>query len=321
MVGLYDDFAFDGSDFNAFLAQDQYLAGSSPEDLHGRSVTEPHFPPSIHALKGQPHHHHQPYPLSPTDPLGPHLENALRTAHLARSAPTSFPIPSANANANHHHPPHASDLTAIDTMGLAWDAHALTTNPPTTALTTTTSSNPAPSSSTILDDSNPNPHSHAAASYPTDLDLGSSSLATAAVQSSSSELLRQALRERDEARMQLSTARNELYAARQLGKRLRAERDEARSQADFLGAERVKLKQTEARLRRERNEARLAVALRKGGKVEGGGGGGSGGVRGGGGGDGRRAGPGLGGGGGFLGESQGEESGESPEVGVNMDLG
>ncbi|KAK4124077.1 hypothetical protein N657DRAFT_680124 [Parathielavia appendiculata] len=291
MVGLYDDFAYDGTEFNTFLAQDQFASGSSPEEFHVHSATEPHFPPSIHALKGQPHHH-QPY-LSPTDPLGPNLDNALRTAHLARSAPTSYPIPSAGPNHHHHHHP-PPDLT-IDTMGLAWDAHPINTNPPPPAITT------AP----LTDD-------------PTHL----RSLVTA-LQSE----LRQAARERDEARMQLSTARNELYAARQLGKRLRVERDEARSQAEFLGAERVKLKQTETRLRRERNEARLAAAVLMKGKGPGGGGGG---VRGSGpgGGDagGMGAGPGLGGGGAGVGGVgagglQGEESGESPEVGVMMDQG
>ncbi|KAK4108245.1 hypothetical protein N656DRAFT_433896 [Canariomyces notabilis] len=73
--------------------------------------------------------------------------------------------------------------------------------------------------------------------------------------------LRQTARERDEARMQLATAQNELYAARQVGKRLRAERDEYRAQAEFLGRERVKARETEKRLRRERDEARLKSAL------------------------------------------------------------
>ncbi|KAK3305601.1 uncharacterized protein B0T15DRAFT_203263 [Chaetomium strumarium] len=128
--------------------------------------------------------------------------------------------------------------------------------------------------------------------------------------------LRQTALERDEARLQLSTARNELYASRQDQKRLRAERDEARSQADFLTAERVKAKQTETRLRRERNEARARLALLlsanngSGPVVIGGAG---------------RTGPssnqlmgivgGSGAGGGGM-ESQGEESGESPPMGA-----
>ncbi|KAK4442687.1 hypothetical protein QBC34DRAFT_224459 [Podospora aff. communis PSN243] len=77
--------------------------------------------------------------------------------------------------------------------------------------------------------------------------------------------LRQALKERDEARMALSTMKNEVYAARQLEKRLRAERDEARSQVTFLKKERATGRLTEVRLRKERNQARMALALRKGG--------------------------------------------------------
>lgn len=114
--------------------------------------------------------------------------------------------------------------------------------------------------------------------------------------------------------MQLSTARNELYAARQVEKRLRVERDEARSQADFLSGDRAKLKQTEARLRRERNEARMALlASMKGRGSNGGGGGGGGGKRGQG-----IAGIGAGALAGL--ESQGEESGESPPL-AGMDQG
>jgi hypothetical protein len=271
MVGLYEDFAYDGTEFNTFLAQDQFASGSSPEDFHVHSATEPHFPSSIHALKG-----HQPY-LSPTDPLGPNLDNALQTAHLARSAPTSFPITSAGTN---HHPP---NLT-LDTMGLAWNTAANTTGTPTTG-------------------THPNTSSNLATNLPQTDDPTHLRTLLTALQSE----LRQTARERDEARMQLSTARNELYAARQLGKRLRVERDEARSQAEFLGQERVKLKQTETRLRRERNEARLAVLAGRGGKRGVGGMGGVGGVG--------------GGGGGIQGESQGEESGGSPEVGVGMDQG
>jgi hypothetical protein len=87
--------------------------------------------------------------------------------------------------------------------------------------------------------------------------LGADANIIRALQSS----LRQTARERDEARMQLATAQNELYAARQVGKRLRAERDEYRAQAEFLGRERVKARETEKRLRRERDEARLKSAL------------------------------------------------------------
>ncbi|KAK0648306.1 hypothetical protein B0T16DRAFT_388562 [Cercophora newfieldiana] len=72
--------------------------------------------------------------------------------------------------------------------------------------------------------------------------------------------LRRAQRERDEARMALSTMRNEVYSARQVEKRLRAERDEARSQVLFLKKERAAARTTEQRLRRERNAARMALA-------------------------------------------------------------
>ncbi|KAK0610955.1 hypothetical protein B0T14DRAFT_316201 [Immersiella caudata] len=77
--------------------------------------------------------------------------------------------------------------------------------------------------------------------------------------------LRQALKERDEARMALSTMKNEVYSAGQLEKRLRAERDEARSHVAFLKKERAGGRLTEARLRKERNQARMALGTRKGG--------------------------------------------------------
>jgi hypothetical protein len=256
MASLYDDpFAYDGSDFTSFLGQDQFATGSSPEDFHVTSATEPHFPATIHhALKGA---HHQSQYLSPTDPLGPTLEhNALQTHH-ARSAPTNFP-------GNHLNNTHNS-------VGLAWN--------------TTTPQNPDEIQNML-----------------------------ASLHRLQSELRQTAL-ERDEARLQLSTARNELYASRQDQKRLRAERDEARSQADFLTAERVKAKQTETRLRRERNEARARLALLlaangSGPAVVGGAG--------------RAGAPSnqqlmgiLGGGGAGAGvESQGEESGESPPMGA-----
>ncbi|KAK3319590.1 hypothetical protein B0T19DRAFT_404159 [Cercophora scortea] len=73
--------------------------------------------------------------------------------------------------------------------------------------------------------------------------------------------LRQAARDRDQARLQASTLRNEVYAARQVEKRLRIERDEARSQVAFLKRERAEGRRTEFRLRRERNEARMALVL------------------------------------------------------------
>ncbi|KAK4179560.1 hypothetical protein QBC36DRAFT_179772 [Triangularia setosa] len=76
-------------------------------------------------------------------------------------------------------------------------------------------------------------------------------------------------RERDQARMQLSTARNELYTARQVEKRLRVERDEAhterkqiKAQVETLKKERAMGKMNESRLRRERNEARMALVFK-----------------------------------------------------------
>ncbi|KAK3936926.1 hypothetical protein QBC46DRAFT_20305 [Diplogelasinospora grovesii] len=75
--------------------------------------------------------------------------------------------------------------------------------------------------------------------------------------------LQQAARERDDARLQVSALNNDLYAARQVEKRLRIERDEARSQVSFLQKEKTTTKQTEQRLRRERNEARLALIMAK----------------------------------------------------------
>ncbi|KAG7284261.1 hypothetical protein NEMBOFW57_010625 [Staphylotrichum longicolle] len=240
MVGLYEDpFAYDGSDFNTFLGQDQFGSGSSPEDFHvTHTPTEPHFPAAIHPLKGiphqqpqHPHHHHTqppPYHLSPTDP---DFSNALQQHHhLPRSAPTSFPSGPGTQQPN----------LSLDTMGLTWPT-AATTNPPP----------PTPSQA--------QPHQN-----PSDLTATSDADLRALLTTLQSEL-RQAALDRDEARMQLSTARNELYAARQVEKRLRVERDEARSQADFLGKERAKVKATEGRLRRERNEARLALMMKEAG--------------------------------------------------------
>lgn len=245
MVGLYEDpFAYDGSDFNTFLGQDQFGSGSSPEDFHvTHTPTEPHFPAAIHPLKGiphqqpqHPHHHHTqppPYHLSPTDP---DFSNALQQHHhLPRSAPTSFPSGPGTQQPN----------LSLDTMGLTWPT--ATTNPPP----------PTPSQA--------RPHQN-----PSDLTAASDADLRALLTTLQSEL-RQAALDRDEARMQLSTARNELYAARQVEKRLRVERDEARSQADFLGKERAKVKATEGRLRRERNEARLALMMKEAGAAAAGG--------------------------------------------------
>jgi hypothetical protein len=276
MVGLYDDpFAYDGSEFNTFLAQEQFASGSSPEDFHVTSATEPTFPSTIHALKAaQQPHHRQPY-LSPTDPLGPNIDNALRTpAHLPRSVPpTSYP-----SNPN---PQRNSNNLTIDTMGLTWNTTAPTTNP------------------TSAPQQQQPPQQPQSIPIPDTADQVQLHTLLSALQAE----LRQTALERDEARMQLSTARNELYAARQIEKRLRVERDEARSQADFLGSERAKLKQSETRLRRERNEARVLVMKGRGsGGKRGVGAGGQGGL------------------GALVGgaESQGEDSGESPPMGMDQ---
>ncbi|KAK5659128.1 hypothetical protein OQA88_1218 [Cercophora sp. LCS_1] len=76
--------------------------------------------------------------------------------------------------------------------------------------------------------------------------------------------LQRTVKERDEARMTVSTLRNEVYTARQTEKRLRAERDEARGQVAFLKKERAAGRATETRLRRERDAARAVAVRRKG---------------------------------------------------------
>jgi len=75
--------------------------------------------------------------------------------------------------------------------------------------------------------------------------------------------LARVVKQRDEVRLTLSTLKNELYAARQVEKRLRGERDEARGQVAFLKRERATTRQTELRLRKERDQARLAAAMGK----------------------------------------------------------
>ena len=259
MVGLYDDpFAYDGPDFNTFLGQDQFASGSSPEDFHiTHTPTEPHFPAAaLHPLKGIPrpgqqqqYNHHpnlQPSYLSPTDPHPPN--NGLH--HFPRSAPTSFPTSTPHEQQQQqrqqHQQSHQPNLT-VTTMGLSWPPH-----------NTTTTTIPTPHHHQPISFDNPSPPTDPPAqqSAPTDLPTLLASLQAD---------LRQAARDRDAARMQLSTARNELYAARQVERRLRVERDEARSQAEFLGAERVKGRGLEGRLRKERNEARMAlVQVRRG---------------------------------------------------------
>ncbi|KAH6844785.1 hypothetical protein B0I37DRAFT_168081 [Chaetomium sp. MPI-CAGE-AT-0009] len=288
MVGLYDDpFAYDGPDFTTYLGQDQFASGSSPEDFHVHSATEPHFPSAVHGFKGQPNLH-QPYQLSPTDPLGPNFDNGLPPAHLPRSAPTSYPIPPGD---------NGTGLT-LDTMGLDWNTAGNTSS--------NNNNNQSQSQQQQQPQSHP-PDNNNNNTNPTDTQQLHTLLTRLQAE------LQQTARERDEARMGLSTARNELYAARQVERRLRVERDEARSQAEFLGAERPKLKQAEARLRRERNEARMALLALKGKGGPGGGGGGKG-VK--------RVGGGVGGvgGAGMLAgmESQGEESGESPPMGMEQ---
>jgi len=77
--------------------------------------------------------------------------------------------------------------------------------------------------------------------------------------------LQQITHDRDTARLRVSSLQNELYAARQVEKRLRIERDEARSQVTFLKQKHSSCRQTEQRLRRERNDAKLALLIAKGG--------------------------------------------------------
>ncbi|KAL2115131.1 hypothetical protein VTJ04DRAFT_10794 [Mycothermus thermophilus] len=285
MVNLYEDpFAYDGTDFNPFLGHDQFPSPPSPEEFHVvSSATEPNFPPAIHhALKGSIHH---PGYLSPADPLGPAAagfdDASLRTqAHLPRSVPPGF-----------QPGPGQRGLT-IDTAaaGLSWNAAAMaTTNVASPIITSPTAAsipttrppshplhNMALNIASLPDTTATTTTGITAGALTASVPITSAAppstnpLLTSPLPESQDELtrlittlrseLRQAAQERDEARLQLSEARNELYAAKQIEKRLRVERDEARSHAEFLGQERVKLKQTEARLRRERNEARLAAA-------------------------------------------------------------
>lgn len=231
MVGLYegDPFAaYDGSEFSAFLAQQQQqqqrhadsadpFAGSSPEDFHVTSATEPHFPPAAFQ------HHHNPGTKTSAPP-----------AYLSQPSLSDFQAAADPLSGYSHHNP---DLTTA-----------------ATAAASTATSQPFP-----WDLSHPDlAAAAAAADEAVPLDAATARSLVAALQAS----LRQTAAERDEARMQLSTARNELYAARQVGKRLRTERDEARSQVEFLTHERQKVRETEKRLRRERNEARLALLVK-----------------------------------------------------------
>ncbi|KAK4146680.1 uncharacterized protein C8A04DRAFT_25606 [Dichotomopilus funicola] len=289
MASLYQDtttYGYHGTDYTTYLgsAEQEIFAagsGSSPEDFHVHSATEPHFAASS-AL-----HAHPGYLPSPTDPVGPGpavFDHAIHAhqSHLPRSAPTSFPV-----SADQH------NTLTLDTMGLSWNPGATSSSAIPTSATTATA---GPASSSV---NNQPP-----------LSLSPSQLATLpaadlrSLITSLQTTLHQTTQERDDARMHLSSTRNELYAARQIERRLRVERDEARSQAEYLRAERGRAKQTEGRLRRERNEARVAAAAAAA-AVAGGRGGkkakkgheknGSGGVLG-------------------MGESQGEESGESPTM-------
>ncbi|GAB1317140.1 hypothetical protein MFIFM68171_07350 [Madurella fahalii] len=242
MVGLYegDPFAaYDGSEFSAFLAQQQQrhpdsadpFAGSSPEDFQVTSATEPHFPPASFL-------HHLDHPGTKT---------SAPPAYLSQPGLTDFQAATNPLSDYSRNPP---DLAVAPTTSAGATSHPFRWNA-----------------------SHPDLAAAAAAAEGEALPLDAStarSLVTA-LQTS----LRQTALERDEARMQLSTARNELYAARQVGKRLRTERDEARSQVEFLTRERQKVRETERRLRRERNEARLALLLKggaAGGNNNGGGG-------------------------------------------------
>ncbi|SPQ25773.1 d935a4be-9d28-496b-9f39-ca3d7cd40f8b [Thermothielavioides terrestris] len=217
MSGLYDDpFAYDGPDFTTYLGQNQFAAGSSPDDFHVTSATETHFPAAVHALKPAPQlqqHHQPPRPL------------------CAHQLPPGSADTTTRATAPSQHQHDGPDL----------EHHYHRRRRPHLR--------PGPS--------NPDPRGTGPQQPPANAEDLHSMLAALQAE------LRQTALERDEARLQLSTARNELYAARQIERRLRVERDEARSQADFLGAERAKARQTEARLRRERNEARLALLLKK----------------------------------------------------------
>ncbi|KXX78613.1 Unconventional myosin-Va [Madurella mycetomatis] len=227
MVGLYegDPFAaYDGSEFSAFLAQQQQrhpdsadpFAGSSPEDFHVTSATEPHFPPATFQ------HHHNPGTKTSAPPA------YLSQPSLHDFQPAADPLSGYSRN--------NPDLTAV------------------AAANATATSQPFP-----WDLSHPDlAAAAAAADEALPLDTATARSLITALQTS----LRQTSLERDEARMQLSTARNELYAARQVGKRLRTERDEARSQVEFLTHERQKVRETEKRLRKERNEARLALLMK-----------------------------------------------------------
>ncbi|KAL2268054.1 hypothetical protein VTJ83DRAFT_2900 [Remersonia thermophila] len=371
MVNIFEDpFAYDGSDFNPFLGHEQFASPPSPEDFHAvTSATESSFPAAIHHALKNPLHH--PGYLSPTDPLGPSApfdDASLRAAaHLPRSVPSGF-----------QHGPGPRGLT-IDTANLGWNAAAISTTnvaspiitSPTAIIPTTRPSShplyPTAAFSIPATTSSLTATAATTAAAPANPLLSAAAAAAAAAATTTTtnpgtsgpipdnpddlaKLVTTLRNELSETRLQLSTVRNELYAARQIEKRLRVERDEARSQAEFLGQERAKLKVTEQRLRRERNEARLAAAQAaaaaaaglgsKGARVGGlglglGGGGkrGPAGLGGAGAGAGAGAAAGTGAGTGAAGgaaggpaavasmagvDSQGEESGESPPMAMDQ---
>ncbi|KAL1835486.1 hypothetical protein VTJ49DRAFT_6629 [Mycothermus thermophilus] len=245
MVNVFEDpFAYDGSDFSPFLSHDQFASPPSPEEFHVvTSATEPNFPATIHHALKTPLHH--PGYLSPTDPLGPAApfnDASLRTAaHLPRSVPSGF-----------QPGPGPRGLT-IDTANLSWNPAALSTttitspiiaSPTATTLPTTRPSShplyPAtalniPTTTATLTTSQTTTTTTTASAPTATTTTTSNSLTTGPTPDNPSDLAKlvTTLRnELSETRLQLSTVRNELYAARQIEKRLRVERDEARSHAD-----------------------------------------------------------------------------------------
>ncbi|KAK0736700.1 hypothetical protein B0T21DRAFT_411849 [Apiosordaria backusii] len=252
MVGIYDSgpyedpFAWAGSDLElALLAQqqqhqqdqqqlDQFARSTPPEDLTF-SAGAVHHP--------QRRHHDFPMPLSPIGGKSGSVSLPPDQAYLSLTHPLqdfeNATMTDAGVARPYLPPNHTGN------MDLDLDLEALGI--------------PAfPSTSTGAHDPSMTAES-----------LGSQLEAARNLISTLQASLTKITRERDQARMQLSTASNELYTARQVEKRLRVERDEAhaerkqiKAQVETLKKERAMGKMNESRLRRERNEARMALVFK-----------------------------------------------------------
>ncbi|KAK4199514.1 hypothetical protein QBC40DRAFT_176114 [Triangularia verruculosa] len=262
MVGIYDSgpyedpFAWAGSDLDlALLAQqqqqqqqqhqqDQHLdqfARSTPQDL-----TFPAAGPVHHPQR----HHDFPMPISPIGAMPksavslPPDQAYLSLSHSLQDFENAT-MTDAGAGQTYLPPGHTGNMD----LDLDLEALGIPAFPTTTTITTTTAGNRDPSMT--------------AESLSTQLETARNLITT--LQASLTKITR----ERDQAKMQLATARNELYTARQVEKRLRVDRDEAhaerkqiKAQVETLKRERAMGKMNESRLRRERNEARMALVFK-----------------------------------------------------------